>query len=284
MVNEAILKAPTTKRVILWDIGGTLLTVDSQKALKEFGYFNMFAYLMSYLLNKLYRLFNKQNDTVACAQNSVGFKQHLEDLFTCILAKIPSPLATPEYKHLQFNHTETPPIQRDYLLGKLTGHEALELIDEWISKHSDAFTDRFQKSVFRTACRLYFNNYDEMLTYTPLIKLFRRAYQATNAQGERLNTNIIVSNWPRDIHILKEQFSDIFKYSDAQIISGVEDLAKPHPAIFKRAREMYPEKQHLPWFLIDDQLENRQAAEQENIIPIDPKKAFAAFRKYGLLN
>lgn len=273
MNHAETIQLPIPKHVIMWDIGDTLLIVDRHKAVKEFGYFNMGVYYLSYLLRRW-----------DPTHKRLSFQDHLEDLFLRTLCKIPSPFGSPGCDVSTPGNKLVPPIQQDFLLGKLTGHEAVELVNRWIDAHSDEFTSSYQKSVFRTSCHLFFEKYEGMLKYSPLFALFKAAYLATDAQGNRINTNIIVSNWERDISRLKTNFPEIFAYSDAQIFSGIEDLAKPKPALFERAKQKFPDLLHLPWFLVDDQEGNREAASKLNITPIDPKEAKSAFNTYNLLS
>lgn len=267
-MNES---SSATHHVILWDIGDTLLVVDGRKAFREFGYFNLSAYFLTYLLKKWTK-----------GGKHASFKDHIEDLFLQTLAKIPSPFGSPGYD-FHGKSKPVPPIQQDFLLGKLSGHEAVELIHRWMHTHPEAFESRLERSIFRKCCNLFFENYEDMLKYSPLFQLFEAAYLATDANGERLNTNIILSNWERDVSKLKDYFPGIFEYSSAQIISGIEDLTKPQLALFERAKEEFPKLVHFPWFLVDDQEANRQAAARENITPIAPSEAKKAFKAYGLI-
>ncbi len=268
-MHNQIVKLPTTNHVILWDIGDTLLVVNNRKVIKEFGLFTLGAYYLSYLLHS--------------SDKHSSFKNHLEQLFLNMLGNVPSPFGSPGYAGSSINKP-VPPIQQDFLLGKLSGHEAMELIDRWINTHPHAFTNRYQRSIFRISCHLFFEHYEDMLTYGPLFKLFKAAYLATDAQGNRRNTNIILSNWERDIGRLKQNFPEIFSYSSAQIFSGVEDTTKPKLALFELAQKEIPNNPHVLWFLVDDQEINRLAAAKENIIPIAPDEAEMVFKQYELIN
>ncbi len=290
MVQPTSAPATSGPIPVRWDLGDTLLKVDGTKCLKYFGYVNMPAYMAAYELSKGW---NTVSSFWSEQEQKPSFKEHMKQLFLTNLSKIPSKFEAPDYEILGVNNEPVPPLQRDYLLGKLSGPQVMESIDIWIAANASKFTSGLQASIFRAQCDMYFNHYEEVNKYNPeLIILFKLCHQATNSQGTRIYTNIICSNWPKHAAILKAQFPDIFEYSDMQLFSGEMGLAKPHVAFYTTIpQRVNAESSSLiatgeinssNGFIVDDQQNNLTAASKYNVIGLDANDPKAVAAELGI--
>ncbi len=286
----SLAPAESAKRVpvpVRWDLGDTLLKVDGTKCLKFLGRFNMPAYMASYLIAQgwakskkaLCSWWYKQEDQ----QDRPSVKDHMKELFKNTLTKIASPCQAPDYEILGMDNLPLPALQRDYLLGKLSGENVMELVDAWIAKNPEQFAHKLQSSIFRAQMNMYFNHYEEVNKYNPkLFELFKMCHEAHDADGNRLFTNIICSNWPKGhVETLKAQFPELFKYSDMQLISGEMGVAKPHAAMYQTVPEEIP-KGASNGFIVDDQQNNLTCATQYNVVGLDANNVEAVAHGLGL--
>ncbi len=259
-----------TPKVLIWDLGDTLLKVDTAKALKQFGNVNMPAYMATFLMARCWHNVTCKIMGKSERPDLADFKNHMKELFLNTLSQIPSgsydenkkftPFEQPSYETFGSDGKPLPPVQRDYLIGKLNSNAALKLIDDWIAVNPNKFAHKLQRSIFRANCDLYFAHYVDCCKYTKLYDLFKKCYEAKDEQGNRLYTNAILSNWQADLEPLRKKFPEIFAYSDMQVFSGVTGLSKPHPTLFEMIRKKFDDKHDLQWLFIDDIEGNIKAA------------------------
>ncbi len=247
--------------VIIWDVGETLIKADKGKIFWHFGALEISKYMLGY-----------------CIRNGVGitgFSEHMKDLFLSTLSKIPSPWQgiTPNYETLGIDGKPMPTLQRDFLLGRVSSNQAIEIVEEWVKNNRKYFNSKAQIKLFKKSIKLYFEPANVKLQkYTPCMELLKKCYLAVDNQGNRINKCVILSNWaPDGVPELKKEFPDIFKYSDIQIFSGLEDEMKPSSRLFEKCKLLYPNEKE--WFFIDDQKENLEAALNFGIYGAHPLSA-----------
>lgn len=252
---------------IYWDLSETLLSINNNKAIAYFTFSKMPLYMASYL--------------VANSCGLAAFREHMKHFFLDTLAQVPSPFAAPDYEIIGALDRPLPPLQRDFLLGKIDGHQALAIVDSWVGCNKSKFKNDLQASVFQLNCRMYFFDFEEMLVYTDLLDLFKRCYEAKDEQGNRKYVNIIFANWARSrAKSLQKKFPDLFAYSDLQILSGAEGIAVPQPALFDKVNQKFPNLQK--GYYIDDSERHLEVAESHNLIPIPASKAQELFAAVGI--
>lgn len=243
---------------IYWDLSETLLSVNNNKAIAYFAFSKMPLYMASYM--------------VANSCGLAGFREHMKYFFLDTLALVPSPFDAPDYEIIGALDRPLPPLQRDFLLGKLNGKQALALIDAWIENNKHIFKNDLQASIFQLNCRMYFFDFEEMLVYTDLLDQFKRCYEAKDAQGNRKYLNIIFANWAQSrVKSLHQKFPELFAYSDLQILSGIEGIAIPQPALFDLVTAKFPNLQ--TGYYIDDSECHLEVAKSHNLIPVPASQA-----------
>lgn len=261
----------TKSTIVIWDIGGTLLTTSFRSSFPQMGMLNTSAYVLDFLFkNKL---------------NYKKIEPHMKDLFLDTLALIPCKLNNPDNGALTITGKPIPALLRENLLGTLPGKQALEIIDVWIKANKSHFKSKKQKIVFEKASLICFDPETHMKTlkYLKHIELFKECYLAIDANGKKKNTCIILSNWSADkLDLLKKNFKEIFQYSDAQVFSCQEKLLKPADKLFKKCL-VHKKNKHEKVIFIDDQEENRKAAENYGIIAVHPNDAQKTLKLHSII-
>lgn len=263
--------------VIIWDIGDTLLTRSSSKYLSLLGKKEMTKFYFHNLAEGksgsfFHRMFN--------------FGDDIKFFYLNTLSKIASPYQRPDYQMKDPSGIVLPPLLQDLMLGRISAKDAIKIVDKWILDNEKKFKSEKEMNVFS---KIFHLNFDPELfmscnCYTIYMPLLKKAYYQVDKNGKRKNKCIILSNWAKEwIPLMKKQFPEIFKYTDAQIFSCDENCAKPCSKIYKKCLSLFPEKKDEPWILIDDQKENRDAARLQNIKAVHPKKAEKTLRNLRLI-
>ncbi len=120
--------------VIVWDIGETLVKADGLKCWSYLGRLDMLNYIRQYYTNKLFGYRN-----LGTIEIGKSFTEHMKNLFYT-LALIPSPMENdaPYYKNeiKGVDGRIMPALQRDFLLGKITSKEVIDIVEDWIEKNN----------------------------------------------------------------------------------------------------------------------------------------------------
>ena len=232
-----------TAKVILWDLGSTLVETDKFKAIKEIGFMDLLKY------NNKFQFKNR----IFAVLNTLG-EQKSETEF----------LARNEDKIL-------PGIMCKWLLGEIHGPDVIDVTLKQIEKldKQGFFDGDREKKVIKSAIRFMFN--PEKLAYTakPIkkaVKLFKACVRKKDKYGNPAHRVIIFSNWDRlsyDIFSRLPSSQKVFKHISPENvwISGFLGMIKPHQCAYDHLIKGYnlDPKECL---LIDDQVENTAMAEK----------------------
>ncbi|MDR3646475.1 MAG: hypothetical protein P4L22_02960 [Candidatus Babeliales bacterium] len=257
--------------VVIWDVGDTLLTSSAGSSFNQMGMFNTSAYVLDFLVS-----------------NKLSFKKlkpHMRDLFLDTLALIPCPLNNPDNGALSVAGKPLPALLRENLLGTLSGKEVLQISNAWTEANKSYFKNSRQRTIFERTLRICFDPETSLktLTKTKHFGLLKQCYQATGVNGKRKNTCVILSNWSSDkLGNLKNNFKDVFEYSDGQVFSCEEKLLKPATKLFEKCLKFKKNKNEKV-ILIDDQEENRKAAEKFGIIAVHPDYALKTLKEHSII-
>ena len=264
-------------RIIIFDIGGTLLTVDSLKAQSYFGW-DMFGYIIS-------SFFKGKTQTIA----------HTKDFYLNTLSMIKDPNLQNNYNVIGMNGKLMPQLQYYSFIGKISLQDCLKIGNKWIEENKDnkiIFKNDLEKRVFQKMFNFNFdpNQFMRFQKYTKEIKLLEKLYMVKDKSGKRKNICIILSNQPKEmIRLLKSYFPRIFQFSDMQFFSCDEGLSKPDKKLFEKCISMCPKKCYKTAFFIDDEKQNIEAVknikpDNFNIVGIFAAEAKTILKSnYGLL-
>lgn len=273
--------------VIFWDLHGTLVRTSKLSAFWHVG-LPMLSGLVDHAFDHKERR---------------SFGDKIQDFYLETLALIPSPANTKtDYQMCDPHGHVLPTLLCDFMLGTVTYEQASEAIKKWLKNNRNYFAKFASKSenekderdgkkkghkqrrLFKRIAHLNFDpqTYVSTLKTTACTSLLRKCFQATDKNGHRKNVCVILSNWAQE---WIEPFTDKFKtkimnYMDGALFSGQEHCAKPGKDILKKCCAIASGKRKI---LIDDQKENRAAAQATGMITFDPEEASAGLRKIGVI-
>ncbi|MCL4361096.1 HAD-IA family hydrolase [Candidatus Dependentiae bacterium] len=239
----SLILQSVTGKVILWDLGSTLVETNKLKAVKEIGFIDLMKY------NNKFHF----KDRIFATLNSLGKQKHPIEY-----------LARNEEKIL-------PDIMCKWLLGEVHGPEVIEIMSKQIKKLDKErfFSDSVEKKVIENAIKFMFNPEKLANTAKPIkkaVKLFKECIRKKDKNGKPLNKVIIFSNWDKlsfEIFYKLPSSQKVFKHLPEKdvIISGFIGMIKPHICAYDYVIKIY-NLDPKECILIDDQVENTAIAER----------------------
>jgi len=173
--------------------------------------------------------------------------------------------------HAYHNSILLPQIMCDYLTGKKSSHQILDLIEDSLDKYPDLFQNSRQKKLIRSISRTIFTPKRLAKIITPVkkgVNLLKKLHQQEDATGNRKHKIYILSNWdPESFFYLhnSKKLKKLFSYCDDIFISGYMGIMKPDPRAFEYLFEKcYINPDHELTVYIDDQRTNIKAAQGLN--------------------
>ena len=156
--------------------------------------------------------------------------------------------------------TALPQLMCDWMLGTKTRAEIFDIINRALVR--DTLLKYREYNVIEGMASMMFGGIDE---YIATKQIFPKAYdfiRECKAKGYKL---YVLSNWDAEsFAVLKKMYPDLFNLFDGIVVSGEVGLMKPDPAIYQYLLETFDLDPDYTIF-IDDQEENKEAAEQAGI-------------------
>lgn len=254
------------KPIVVWDVGGTLITIKKLDFFLHIRPILIIYFWFYYIKSGHYKL--------------ISFSIYIQNFYLNILNKIPSPCNDIDYKIYGEHGKELPPLLRDAILGKLSCKIIRTIIENWLLKNNSIFKNNLEKKLFK---KLYLLDFDPEI-FIANHKLTTYAKLLQNCSNKK-NTCIILSNFVKDwLPAFKQKFNKtILQYTDNQIFSCNVGYAKPNLKIYEKCQELYKDRLNETWIFIDDQKENRIAAESLGWIAVHPAHAEELLKKYNLI-
>lgn len=246
---------PSTKidsKVLIWDLGNTLLGINKFGIAKEIG-LKDFA---------LYSLIDWHNPT--------KIHNHVFDILNCL------------GQEKKYNKNEHPTDQGrllpalicKWLEGSIKGTEIWKESSLFIKngRHSDMFACNRQKKLISKTLQVIFDPKilaKHMYGIKPALKILKKCANQCDSNGKSKHKLFILSNLDPETFKYLMQSNDgkkVFQYFDQEniIISGHIGLLKPDPNIYKYFLNKY-KLNPKECILIDDQIENIKGAEKVGI-------------------
>jgi hypothetical protein len=246
--------------VIFWDVAQTLVNID-----KKGFFFNELGFGVA-IEGFFYTLFHPGK----------SFKKLKQQQYLDALASIPchNPSIT---IYADDGVTQLPPLLTNLMLGTVTWEDAKTLCDQWLASNACTLKHKKARNFFLKTFEMNFNPQKFIRYLKPIksnCKLLKQCAQQKDMYGYKKNINIILSNFARDaIQPFKEKFCNhIMRHIDGEVFSGTICMAKPCQNIYDHCYEYvcknFPGRENEPFYFIDDQAVNRDAATQNK------KKAF----------
>ncbi len=246
-------------KAIFWDLGFTLFEVDSLKIVSEIS-------VGDFLTYKLWE-----------GKGSDDLKDHLFHILNqCGLQE-----GDEETVVRDVLGRRAPRLFVEWQLGLVSCQEALEKAHDAAEQLYDEgyFSSNCEYRLAKQSLRCMFDPKVLARSMTPLkgsIKILKDCVQQTDENGELIHTCFAFSNWdPESFSALygSRHGQKVLQHFDENniIVSGFTHLIKPHDDIFEYAMHTYdlnPEE----CILIDDQAENRAAAERHGWTALHPDK------------
>lgn len=224
----------TDKKVIIFDIGGILITTNINTALTVLGSKSLAAYSLfdwrsphnlRPVVYKLIDLLSTEKNTTVC--------DHFGDCLPFLFCQV--------------------------LKGKITESQALELVLKTIENNKDHFCSIREQELCKKVAQMMFDH-ELLISLQEEVKAGVELLEECIKNG---HTVLIFSNYgPQSFAELKKKFPHIFsQIPDAHlIISGHVGHVKPEPSAFdhleKRLKELGVTADPATCFFIDDQKEN----------------------------
>lgn len=239
--------------VIFWDVNGTLTDVNNGAVFfRHVGIPSTLACLATFSWQFPF-------------ENPV---RHMQQRFLETVNQVPCDRCTDYCIYSDDGITQLPALLHNYMLGAITYEEAQKVWFEWVNNNPNFFINRFDRDFICKAFEVSFNpevfvSFNQEL---PTVNLLAQCAQQTDAQGNKKNVCIILSNWSADaVQTFKKRFADsIMKHIDACIFSGEIHCAKPdrsfYDYVYDFVAQNYPEQLSQKWFFFDDQAINLQKA------------------------
>lgn len=259
--------------IVAWDLHNTLVYMDKTKAFFKLG-LPLFADLAKHTFDRAEKR---------------TFGNRIQDFYLNTLAQVPTPgKKAITYDLYDPRGNTLPPILRDFMVGEITYQQAMAAIKRWAWENKKTYFNS-HKQARRLFKRIVALNFDPQLFVSslkcmPTIKLLRQCFQATDNEGKRRNFVVIASNWAQEC---VEPFAIAFKnqimqYADAGVFSGIEHCAKPCPDFYNKCRSLCSEN-NVRGIFIDDEEQNRAAAEKLGWIAIAPADAASKLKELGVI-
>jgi len=226
-------------RVLIFDIGPTLVTFNSGKALKHISSLGTWV-----LIAKL---------TVQCK----NVQKYLTNFYFEKLNKIKTPIKDLP-KIIGFNGQSMPELQVAAINGNLPQKDIIKIARNWIEQNPNEFPDDAHKYFFNESINLNFNAdiLIENLKYNSAIKDLEYFYKERDSKGKRKNICIVIGYQPRELTpLMKHNFEKAFKLSDLQILSWREHLYKEDPKFYEYCLSKCPTTIQSNCYFIDEQQE-----------------------------
>lgn len=245
--------------MIVFDVGGVLLKMDQNKVAQ-------------------FRARNMPKDIYTAYVNCD--KKLLNEKMYALLESIP------DFDDAIKNHnalngpggSAIPPIMLAWLAGLVSNQSLNNKINHALS--NSIFENDMEEKLLEYELKLMFNPYffvETRSTLNPMIELLHQLC------ATKRHTIILCSNWDSaSFELSKQRFPEIFDFIDQPLISAYEHIVKPDPEFFKRIEEKYPCTDG--YIFIDDQEENRAAAELFGFNCVHPDDAYQLCKKMNLLN
>lgn len=275
--------SPARRKVVLFDLGYTVVTPNTSSAISNLGFGNLMRCYFGDYKKQILR---------------TKFKTYLQNFMMETLSKIPSPAVNADPKPmLAPDGKALPTIFKDLMIGAITSQQALDQINTYVKLHPEWFGSDAQKNVFLGMVKFAYDpeTFTESLQLNPACT---RLLQHCSQQGCLC---IVVSNWAREcVAEFKQKFClSVNPYVHEWVFSCDGHGAKPSAPIYEYCYQMvqnkYPEFSTADWYFLDDQEENRigakdalrplfeQNGKMQQIHCAHPDKAERFARKHGLI-
>lgn len=188
-----------------------------------------------------------------------------EKVFTFLDLIAPHDGSVPEYCYAD---KYMPMILCQWLMGTRSTQEIREFIENAFERYKAFFANERERELAYEIIMCIFTPERMARTIVPHkkgVKLLKKLYAQTDAQGNRLHKFYILSNWDGESFALvsqRKKLSKLFSKFDGYIISGYVGTMKPDPEIYKLVFNRYdisPDTELTIY--LDDQWQNIKAAQ-----------------------
>lgn len=253
-------------KVLIWDLGNTLITADMRRFAREVGLKDFIFYLLVDWKNP-----TKIHELAFEVLSQSEVEPHDAYLLATASGKVlPAILC----------HWMSGTISYEQLRTKVD-----EVLQEWIA--AGKFSNKRQQRLVIQTLDVILNPEKLVRCMKPIeetLQLLKECAQQVNEQGEKRHQLFILSNWDAHSfeHLLNAvSIGHIFEHFAQEniVISGHLGTIKPQPAIYQKLIEKFSlDPQQC--ILLDDQIENIVAAEKHGITGIVVEsKNYAPLRK-----
>lgn len=267
--------------VLFFDVGGTLAYPNTGAALTQLGLMPLVKHFLSFWYQNPFGVFQ--------------FKRHMQDWYIATLRQIPSPCEEkPNYRILLPDGKPMPLILQNFLSGAITQDQATAQITQYATNNRISLFNDSENTlrIFLSMAQFSFVDFVNYLQLLPCASLLARCAQQRTATGQPRHVCILVSNWAQEhIEPFKKKFAtEITQHIGACVFSCDGYGPKPLASFYQRCNEIvrtqFPEQYNKPWFFIDDQQENLDAAKQymgHNIVCMLPNNAPNTLIDHGVI-